>query len=439
MENLFRRSNATAVSAVPRPRGTDREPPTSRVLYVSGANLVPRKIGPARRNHHLIDQLCRFYDVSVLALGTREHAATFAATFGRPLTSATFVASRCPRPARFLYKLWHTALGRCDFLPARASFLHRACADVTARQRFDAVILSSALLQRLPIPDGLPVIGDAHNVDFDVLRRTAATTDNVCRRQYSRRQMTLTEREERRCAQRVDLMLAASERDGDLMRRQLQVSSVEIVPNGIDVDEFRPVGADISAPVIVFTGLLSYYPNQQGIRWFVEGVFPEIRRCLPGVRLVIAGAAPPRWLRAQHDEGHIEITGEVPDVRPLLAGAAVAVVPLHIGGGTRVKILEAMAMARPVVSTSIGAEGLGLEHGRTILLGDDADSFAAHVLRLLADRDYAAHLAANGRREVLRRFDWNRIGEHLEERLAARFGLIPRSPFSARSHFPEAG
>ena len=400
--------------------------PPSRVLFVSGARLVPAKLGPARRNHHLIDQLCRFYDVSVLSLGTPACASIFAATLPHSVTRARFVAAACPRTVSFIYKLWQTARGRCDFLPALAPELHKGCAALTSRHRFDAVILSSALLRRLPLPAGVPVISDAHNVEFDVLRRMAVTADSLCRRQYARRQRTITEREERENAQSVELMLAASERDRELFRHHLQVAAVEVVPNGIDVSEFRPVPTTGRAPVIVFTGLLSYYPNQHAVRWFLNEVFPQVLRRVPTARLVIGGAAPPRWLKAKQHDVHVEITGEVPDMRPILARAAVVVAPLHIGGGTRVKILEALAMAKPVVSTSIGAEGLGLEHGQSILIGDDAESFAAHVVSLLVDAERGAHLAARGRRQVLQRFDWDQIGDHLQQLLAARFGLVAR-------------
>ena len=123
---------------------------------------------------------------------------------------------------------------------------------------------------------------------------------------------------------------------------------------------------------------MSYYPNEQAIRWFLDSIFPRIRRHIPDARLVVAGMSPPRWLTAR--AGHVEVTGWVEDIRPFLKRASVVIAPLLIGGGTRVKILEAQAMRRPVVSTTLGAEGLGLRDGESILLADDADAFAARVI-----------------------------------------------------------
>jgi glycosyltransferase involved in cell wall biosynthesis len=193
------------------------------------------------------------------------------------------------------------------------------------------------------------------------------------------------------------------------------------VPNGIDLVEFRP-HAPARSPVILFSGLMSYYPNQQGVRWFLDSVLPRVRREVPNARVVIAGASPPKWLIARREIG-VDVTGAVVDMRPQFAAASVVIVPLKIGGGTRVKILEAQAMERPVVSTAVGAEGLAQRHDETILLGDDEESFAAHVIRLLKDRSTAARIARGGRRHVVQHFDWDRIGNELNRLLTARVGL----------------
>jgi glycosyltransferase involved in cell wall biosynthesis len=177
--------------------------------------------------------------------------------------------------------------------------------------------------------------------------------------------------------------------------------------------------------MVLFSGLMSYYPNQQGIRWFITDVFPLVLRCVPRARLVVAGAAPPRWLQLLARD-HVEVTGYVPDIRPYIERASVVIAPLMIGGGTRVKILEAQAMARPVVSTSLGAEGLNLEAGTSALIADDSAAFAAQVVRLLTDEEYASHVALNGRAHVSRHFDWNRIGENASRLLTSRLGLTAR-------------
>jgi glycosyltransferase involved in cell wall biosynthesis len=282
------------------------------------------------------------------------------------------------------------------------------------------------LLQRLPLAGGVPVIADTHNVEFDVLRRTAALADSWIRRRYATWQMAAMRDEEERCGRAVDLILATSERDRRVFEEELGLRRVAVIPNGIDLGEFEPDGTPPSPGTIVFSGLMSYYPNQQAVRWFLDEIFPLIVRRAPAAHFVVAGAAPPAWLRARASD-RVDVTGRVPDIRPYLRAASVVVVPLRIGGGTRVKILEAQAMRRPVVSTTIGAEGLGLTHGESILFADDAKEFADRVVGLLSDASQAARIAANGWAHAASKFSWNDIGERLSELLQSSIGLTARS------------
>jgi glycosyltransferase involved in cell wall biosynthesis len=394
----------------------------SRILYISGTPLVPSKLGPARRNYHMLDQLSRFNETVVLTVGTRADARRIVSSFSGHVADVIVVPTHRGSPSKFLRKAWRTATGRCDFLPALEPALRNACAQVATRGAFHAIVLSSVLLRKLPLPDDVPIVADTHNVEFDVHRRTAAAADNVLRRLYAACQCGSTRREERRCGARVDLLLATSTRDGDLFERELKLRSVAVVPNGIDLAEFQPAAAQRSEPVILFSGLMSYYPNQQGIRWFFDAVFPSVLSQVPDARLVVAGASPPARLLSRRT-AHVEVTGRVVDMRPYIAAARVFIAPLMIGGGTRVKILEAQAMAKPVVSTSLAAEGLAQVNDESILIGDDADSFARHVVRLLTDPIAAARIAHSGRRHVVDHFDWDRIGVQLNRLLRARLGL----------------
>jgi polysaccharide biosynthesis protein PslH len=382
--------------------------PRARILYITHTSPVPAKIGPARRHYHVLAQLCRFYDVHLLFLGSSHEADAFAREFDERVTGFTY-ATRAARGGRKVArKLLRTLTARCDFLPVLEPDFRSCCASVTRTQTFSGILLSTVLLGGLPLPDGIPLIGDTHNVEFDVLRRA-------------------TRREEQRCARSVDLLLATSDRDRALFEAELGVSDVAVVPNGIDLLEFSPAPAPAIANTIVFSGLMSYYPNQQAVRWFLQAVFPSVRRMVPTAKLIVAGAAPPRWLCNLADD-HVEVTGWVTDIRPYLRRAAVVIAPLRIGGGTRVKILEAQAIGRPVVSTSLGAEGLGLHDADSVLIADDAVTFAARVVDVLTDPGLAAALARNGRQHVVRHFDWDLIGERLSGLLHERIGLVPRAP-----------
>jgi polysaccharide biosynthesis protein PslH len=405
----------------------DLAPPgPSRVLYIAYASPVPARLGPARRHYHVLEQLTRFYDVHFLCVGDETEAAAFAGHFGDRVRGFTFVSRSAGRRRRHARKLTRTLLGRCDFLPALEPALQRACASVTGAHEFDAIVLSSVLLRSLPLPDDVPIVGDTHNVEFDVLRRTASHADRVLLRHYARRQWPATRREERRCGEAVDLVLATSARDRNVFERELGLQRVAVVPNGIDLTEFTPSTREPVPDTILFSGLMSYFPNQQAVRWFLRDVFPKVRQRRPAARLVVAGADPPRWLTALAG-ADVEVTGRVADIRPFVARAAVVVAPLLIGGGTRVKILEALAMARPMVSTSLGAEGLDLAHGTSALLADDAAGFADAILAVLADPQLAGRLASCGRSHVIDQFDWNRIGDGARTLLSSTLGLTGRA------------
>jgi glycosyltransferase involved in cell wall biosynthesis len=373
----------------------------------------------------VLDQLARFYDVHFLCVGDGREAEAFACHFGDRVQGFTFVPRSAGLRRRHARKLWRTLLGRCDFLPALEPALQQACARVTGAHTFDAIVLSSVLLRALPLPEDVPIVGDTHNVEFDVLRRTAAHADRALLRHYARRQWPAMRREERRCGETVDLVLATSVRDRHVFERELGLRRVAVVPNGIDLAEFAPSTREPVPDTILFSGLMSYFPNQQAVRWFLREVFPTVLRHRAGVRLVVAGADPPRWLTALAGP-HLEVTGRVADMRPFVARAAVVVAPLRIGGGTRVKILEALAMARPMISTTLGAEGLDLAHGTSALLADDATAFADAILAVLGDPLLAGRLGACGRRHVVEHFDWNRIGDGARTLLATSVGLEGR-------------
>jgi glycosyltransferase involved in cell wall biosynthesis len=413
----------THVVPAPRRPLTQR----ARILYITHTSPVPAKIGPARRHYHVLAQLCRFYDVHLLFLGSSREADAFAREFDARVTGFTCATRAALGGGKVARKLLRTLTARCDFLPVLEPDFRSCCASVTRAQSFSGIVLSSVLLGGLPLPDGIPLVGDTHNVEFDVLRRTAAAADHFLLRHYAARQWRATRREEQRCARTVNLLLATSDRDRALFESELGVRDVAVVPNGIDLLEFSPAPMPPVANTIVFSGLMSYYPNQQGVRWFLQAVFPSIRRMVPNAKLVVAGAAPPRWLCSLADD-HVEVTGWVTDIRPYLRRAAVAIAPLRIGGGTRVKILEAQAIGRPVVSTSLGAEGLGLEDADSVLIADAAATFAARVVDVLTDPGLAARLARNGRQHVVRHFNWDLIGERLSGLLHERIGLVPRAP-----------
>lgn len=227
---------------------------------------------------------------------------------------------------------------------------------------------------------------------------------------------------------KFDGILAVSEPDRQWARQHAPGATLELVPNGVDTDYFSPRPPSGSSRTLVFTGLMDYPPNVDAAAWFCEEILPLVRRRYPDISLRIVGDKPsPRVLELARIEG-VDVTGRVPDIRPYLSDGLALVVPLRSGGGTRLKILEAMAMQRPVISTRQGAEGLDVTPGADILLGDTALEIAEHIFSLIEKPGLAEGLGRCGRSLVEARYDWKQCLGKLEsfyETLASRPQMLP--------------
>ena len=211
---------------------------------------------------------------------------------------------------------------------------------------------------------------------------------------------------EKKALRCFDGILTTSEPDCAWTTHHAPAARVQLVPNGVDVDYFQAVRTPKKSLSLVFTGLMSYPPNVDAVMWFCDDIFPLLQRRLPNLRFTIVGSNPhPKVQALAHREG-VMVTGQVPDIRPYLADASIFVVPLRSGGGTRLKILQAMAMECPVVSTTVGAEGLEIAPGHNILLADDTEQFVQHVCTLLHSPAMADRLAKAGSQLVKEKYDW---------------------------------
>jgi glycosyltransferase involved in cell wall biosynthesis len=220
--------------------------------------------------------------------------------------------------------------------------------------------------------------------------------------------------EESICDQ-FDVNLAVSELDAQTLLERNPRAHFRIVENGTDTEYFHPSDAEPEPNTLVFAGSLNWYPNLSAIRYFDEQIWPLIKLACPDARFYIAGQKPPGWLRtlAERDP-NVTLIPSPQDIRPAVARAAVFVCPILDGGGTKVKVLDALAMGKAVVSTSVGCEGLAVEHQRDVLIADAPKDFAAYVQRLLSHRGLRAELGISGRRVVERAYSWQAVGHRLE-------------------------
>jgi polysaccharide biosynthesis protein PslH len=277
------------------------------------------------------------------------------------------------------------------------------------------------------LPTGLPAVLTCHNLLWNWYESRARQANNpaalALRAEAWRYRRFVAAR-----LSRFHSAIAVSTIERDQLK-EMGAARVALIPTGVDVEHLRPAPEQNGSPRVLFTGTMSYPPNNQGGTWLAERVWPLVRARLPEARLDIVGKDPPARLQALDGREGIGVAGFVPTMTPYFDAAHVIVAPILTGAGIRVKIIEALAAGRPVVSTSLGCEGLGLEPGRHLLVEDAPDRFADAVVRLLGDRGARAKLAREGRARAERDFDWRSLGDRLEAvlRNAAGDGEPPGS------------
>jgi glycosyltransferase involved in cell wall biosynthesis len=259
-----------------------------------------------------------------------------------------------------------------------------------------------------------PVVCVHHDVTSLQLARRAGIETTEWRRAYLRHQARLTERCEREWCGRVALNVAVSDGDAAVLARIAPGARVTVVPNGVDVDEFRPDGR--AGRGAAYVGGLHWFPNADALQYFAGEILPYLREARPDVPVTWVGSATDEQRRHYAERFAIDVTGYVDDVRPHMRDAACHIVPLRAGGGTRLKILNSWAMGKPVVSTTIGCEGLDAVDGVNILVRDDPREFAKAMLAMLQDEAAARRLGEAGRATAERQYSWDVIGRGLIDR-----------------------
>jgi polysaccharide biosynthesis protein PslH len=307
---------------------------------------------------------------------------------------------------------WPYFLAKCN----RSDF-RRTVRDLATRKRFDLVfcdfLQTAAPLRELSTR---PKVVFEHNVEFSLRRRKWEAAEEPLRRLVYGAEWKKTRRIEADVCRSFDHVITVSDDDRRTLERELGVSHTSTIPTGVDTDFFRPINDGPQPGRLVFVGSMDWDPNEDGAAWFLRQVYPRIRQVVPKVSFSIVGRAPSSRLRAiAEKEPGVEITGWVPDVRPYLGKAEVVVVPLRVGGGTRIKIPEAMAMAKAVVSTAIGAEGLPFRDGREIRIAKQPEQFAQAVVELLNNSPLRNSIAAAARDEVVNNHGWEAVVARVEQ------------------------
>jgi glycosyltransferase involved in cell wall biosynthesis len=414
--------SAVLPSSLPAPRPTAPDFRPLHVVVVDEELPYPMNSGKRLRTLNLLLRLARRHRIAYLCHRNADpDEARRAEAFLRDHGIESLAVNRAvPRKSGPLFyaRLAANLLSPLPYSVAThtSPALNEAVADYAARHDVDlwqcewtpyvTALAAVATARRLIM---------AHNVESQIWRRYHDTEANPLKRWYIGQQWRKFDRFERGAYSGADCTIAVSAEDATTIRDRFGGRRVEVVDNGVDTGFFQPTGEDRRAGQILFLGALDWRPNLDAVRTLLDNVFPAVQAQEPSARLVLVGRNPPGWLHTQvAGIPGVELHGNVDDVRPFLTRSAVLAVPLRIGGGSRLKILEALACGLPVVSTRIGAEGLSLEAGRHLTVTDGNAGFAEALLECLRSPEPARVQAERGRRRVLECYDWDTLAERLE-------------------------
>jgi glycosyltransferase involved in cell wall biosynthesis len=383
-----------------------------RILWVKAGKLLPVDTGGKARSYNIIRPLARSHSLTFLSYYGGRRDSQYEADILKELPGGETIYTAAPD------SLLEQTLDYLRHLPQSApyavsKFTHpvvaRAIKRRLAEEHFD-VAVCDFLASSLNFPRKLttPTVLFQHNVESSLWERMAAMESNPIKRMSFRIEAAKMNRYERAALRRFHHLIAVSDHDRRQMLRMDPAAQITVVPTGVDTTKFSVAPASTgNPPRIVFTGSMDWEPNIDAVEYFCRQIWPRILAQFPDARFQIVGRHPHGKVQRLASSS-VQVTGTVPSVADYLRDATVVVVPLRIGGGTRLKIFEAMAMGKALVSTSIGAEGLEVEGGRELILADDPTAFANSILLLLRDaglrRKYEKAAV-----ELASQHDWSRI------------------------------
>lgn len=407
-----------------------------RLLFLCQTLPYPPDGGVWIRTYHVLRLLARAFDVTALCfertpMPGNDAAQNTQASLEALGKLAHVEVFEIPQQHNHLRYAWDhvrsaaTARVYTNFLYGSRAF-RRRLRQLLRAERFDLVHVDSLdLAGYISACHGLPVVCVHHNVESALLRRRGDIERNAWRRAYLRYQARLMERTERRWCARVARNIAVSEQDRALLLRLAPTARVSIVPNGVDTGEFRP--SEERGDGVAFVGGTNWLPNLDALEFFCSEIRPHLQAERPGLPVRWIGCGSETHRTHYRQQYGVEVTGYVDDVRPLMREAACHIVPLRAGGGTRLKILNAWALGKPVVSTSVGCEGLAALDGDNILIRDDPRDFARAVLDVLGNASLRGGLGERGRATVERLYGWDVIGDGMIDTYRKVMNGGPRS------------
>ena len=391
-----------------------------RILWVKMGGLWPSTSGGRIRSLEMLSCLSRRHEVTVLTThGPGDDTDGLAARLPdcRRIISVPFVAPRLGSAsfALALARSWLSPLP-VDMWKWQVSAVRDQVRSLVAAGAADICVADFLVaVPNLPPSIRVPVVLFEHNVEHMIWRRLAGLESRAWRRALLEMEWRKVRRVERLACARADVTIAVSEEDRRVLQALAPDSRCVAIPTGVDAAYFTPGGRPEVPHRLVFTGSMDWHPNEDAILHFTSAILPRIRAEVPDVSVTVVGRTPSAHLRGIAERAGIVVTGTVDDVRPYIDEAAVYIVPLRAGGGTRLKIFEALAMGKAVVSTTVGAEGLALTPDRDVCIADEPEAFAGAVTALLHDPARRHVLGQAGRRLVEDRYSWEQVAGQFDE------------------------
>ena len=388
--------------------------PNLRVLQLAPRAPWPLHTGAKLRNYHLARVIAEHARISLLAFSEPGHDA--------PKESDAYDQIEIvPRAQSYSFgKLLQGAVGRTPLplLNYTSEGMKQALTRILVKNTFDIIQIESIhLMNYLPVIRAAVsrplVVCDWHNIESDLMGQYAESQSNVARKAYARRTARLLSDAERRALREFDAHVVVSENDADRLRKLNSGARIQVIENGVDVGYYAAKDEAKTKTRIVFVASMDYHANIEAAISFTKNVWPAVHQARSELIFTIVGRNPPSSVCELTTIAGVEVTGSVEDVRPYYREAMVAVVPLNVGGGSRLKILEAMAAGVPVVSTVLGAEGLQVNHRENILISDSNEELAKAIISLMKEPDLRAQIIIGGRQLVAARYDWSKLGTRL--------------------------
>lgn len=386
-----------------------------KILHFFPYLPTPATFGGALRVYHILKHLSENYEVTVAGYCEYGDMDLFKKEFPSLVDKSHFIKRKFRRGVgrRLIQVASYLSSHSYWYNWSYSKELENNLNNLLAEQDFDVVMGEFASMGHFNLhTDAIRVI-DAHNVEYDNFRRMSTLEFSWIRKNFYKREYERSYKEEIAAFKKQDALLVTSARDGSIIKKDVPEVPQFVIPNGVDTSYFSSGGVDPEPFSLVFTGTMGYVPNYDGMLYFLKQIFPIIKRSIPEAKIYIVGSNPPPTL-LKHQSNSVIITGFVDDVRPYIDKASVFVVPLRMGSGTRLKVVEALSMQKPVVSTSIGSEGIDVTDNEDLLLRDEPEAFAEAVIELFSNGKLRSRLIDSGYNLVKSKYDWNVIGQSMD-------------------------